>query len=187
MVALPYYPIMPTKQRRSTPRLTGKRDRKELEARRQRALILIKNGHSQSAVSRELGVTPQAVSTWVVAHRAGGKKALGSKGKPGRKTGMTAVDLKKVETALLKGPVKNGYRNDLWTLRRVATVLATVTGRPTPSTTRTWNVLREMGWSCQRPAKRARQQDPDAVAAFRNQTWTAVKKRRKKPQADHMC
>jgi len=167
---------MPTKKRRSTPRLTGRRDRKEMEARRQRALVLINAGKSQSSVSRELGVTPQAVSKWVVAHRAGGSKALASKGKPGRKTGMTTVELKRVETALLKGPVKNGYRNDLWTLRRVAVVIATVTGRPTPSTTRTWNVLREMGWSCQRPAKQARQQNPDAVAEFRNQTWTAVKK-----------
>jgi len=40
--------------------------------------------------------------------------------------------MKKVEEALLKVPVKNGSRNDLWTLRRVAEVIVRVTGRPCP-------------------------------------------------------
>lgn len=84
--------------------------------------------------------------------------------------------MKKVQAALLKGPVKNGYRNDLWTLRRVAEVIARVTGRPRPSISRTWALMRSMGWSCQRPARRARQQDAEAVVEFRERTWTAAKK-----------
>ena len=167
---------MPTKQRRTTPSLQVKRDRSEMESRRQRALPMLAAGTSQSAIAREIGVTPQAVSKWAAAFRLGGKKALASKGKPGRKTGMTAVEMKRVEAALLKGPVKNGYRNDLWTLRRVSAVMAKVTGRPAPSTTRTWNLLCEMGWSCQRPAKQARQQNADAVTEFRDKTWACVKK-----------
>lgn len=140
---------------------------------------LLDGGMSQSAVARQLGVSRQAVSTWVAVRLAGGKKALASKGKPGRKTALTAAERKKVESALLKGPVKNGYRNDLWTLRRISAIIADVTGRKKPSTTRTWGLLREMGWSCQRPAKRARQQDAELVAEFRERTWTAIKK---KPQ-----
>jgi transposase len=167
---------MPAKQRRSTPRLTGKRDHSAMEKRRLDALSLLADGISQSEVARRLGVSRQAVSTWVAAKRAGGVKALASTGKPGRKTAPTSGELKKVEAALLKGPVKNGYRNDLWTLRRVAEIIARVTGRPRPSISRTWGLLRRMGWSCQRPARRARQQDADAVAEFRERTWTAVKK-----------
>lgn len=167
---------MITKQRRSTPRLKGKRDHGEMESRRRLGLSMLEAGISQSAIAREIGVTPQAVSKWAAAYRLGGKKALVSKGKPGRKTGLTADDMKRVEAALLKGPVKNGYRNDLWTLRRVAAVMAKVTGRKAPSTTRTWNLLREMGWSCQRPAKLARQQSAAAVVEFREKTWVSVKK-----------
>ncbi len=137
---------------------------------------MLSDGVSQSEVARRFGVSRQAVSKWMAAKRAGGAKALVSKGKPGRKTAPTPAELKKVETALLKGPVKNGYRNDLWTLRRVAEIIARVTGRQRPSISRTWGLLREMGWSCQRPARRARQQDADAVAEFRVRTWTAVKK-----------
>ncbi len=177
---------MPAKQRRSTPRLTGKRDHALMEARRRQGLALLDAGASQSEVSRQLGVRRQAVSKWVAARRDGGAKAIASKGKPGRKTALTTSERTRVEAALLKGPVKNGYRNDLWTLRRVAAVIAKVTRRKVPSTTRTWVLLREMGWSCQRPAKRARQQDAEKVTEFRDQTWTAVKKRRRKPQADHL-
>jgi transposase len=171
---------MPTKERRSTPSLKVKRDRGEMELRRQRGLSMLAEGKSQSEIAREIGVTPQAVSKWSAAYRSGGKKALASKGKPGRKTGLTLAETKSVEAALLQGPVKNGYRNDLWTLRRIAAVISKVTGRSAPSTTRTWGLLREMGWSCQRPAKRARQQDAESVAEFREQTWTCVKKTPKK-------
>ena len=168
---------MPDKHRGPTPRLMDKRDHAAMEQRRRTALSLLVEGISQSEVARRVGVSRQAVSTWVTAKREGGVKALASKGKPGRKTAPTPAELKKVEAALLKGPVKNGYRNDLWTLRRVAEIIARVTGRPRPSISRTWGVLRTMGWSCQRPARRARQQDAEAVADFRERTWTTVKKK----------
>lgn len=167
---------MPATQRRPTPRLTGKRDHTAMEKRRLEALSLLVEGISQSEVARRLNVSRQAVSKWMAAKRTGGVKALASKGKPGRKTAPTPAEMKKVEAALVKGPVKNGYRNDLWTLRRVSEIIARVTGRPRPSISRTWGLLRMIGWSCQRPARRARQQDAEAVAEFRGQTWTSVKK-----------
>lgn len=147
-----------------------------MEKRRLEALLLLADGISQSDVARRLGISRQAVSKWVTAKRDGGVRALASKGKPGRKTAPTSGEMRKVEAALLKGPVKNGYRNDLWTLRRVAEIIARITGRPRPSISRTWGLLRTMGWSCQRPARRARQQDAEAVAEFRERTWAAVKK-----------
>ena len=168
---------MRTKHRRSTPRLTGPRDHAVMEKRRLEALSLLADGLTQSEVARRVDVSRQAVSKWVAAKRVGGAKALASKGKPGRQTAPTPSELKKVESALLKGPVKNGYRNDLWTLRRVAEVIARVTGRARPSISGTWGLLRKMEWSCQRPARRARQQDVEAVAEFRTKTWTAVKKK----------
>lgn len=167
---------MPTKQRRPTPRLAGKRDHSAMEVRRKKAMSLLNGGMSQSAVARELGVSRQAVSKWVRTKKSGGAKALNSKGKLGRKTALTPAERKQVEAALLRGPIKNGYRNDLWTLRRIGAVIARVMGRRPLSTTRTWNVLREMGWSSQRPARRARQQDAKAVAEFCEQTWVALKK-----------
>lgn len=162
--------------RRVTPSLRGSRDRVAAEERRLHAMQLLKDGHTQSEVSRILGVTRQAVSLWVKEQRNGGVKALASKGKPGRKTAPSEADRREILAALKKGPVANGYRNELWTLRRVSQVIARLTGRTKPSTSRTWQLLRELGWSCQRPARRARQQDAEAVATFRTKTWKALKK-----------
>ena len=91
-----------------------------MEQRRRGTLALLAEGVSQSEVSRRLGVSRQEVSKWATAKRVGGVKALASKGKPGRKTAPTPAEMKKIDAALLKGPVTNGCRNDLWTLRRVA-------------------------------------------------------------------
>lgn len=63
---------MPAKQRRSTPRLTGKRDHSAMEKRRLDALAMLAEGIAQSAVARRLGVSRQAVSKWVTAKRDGG-------------------------------------------------------------------------------------------------------------------
>lgn len=167
---------MPAKNRRPTPRLTGKRDRAVMESRRLEAMNLLADGISQSEVSRLLGVSRQAVSNWMAAKRSGGVKALASKGKPGRKTAPTQLEMRKVEAVLLKGPLKSGYRNELWTLKRIADVFARVTGGKRPSISRTWQLLRAMGWSTQRPARRARQQNAEAVTEFREKTWPGLKK-----------
>jgi transposase len=151
------------------------RDRAALEHRRREALELIDSGISQAEAARRLGVVRQAVSQWVAARRAGGTKSVASKGKPGPKTAPNEATRKRIEAAMIKGPKANGYRNDLWTLRRVAEVIERITGTK-PSTTRTWNLMREMGWSCQRPARRARQQNAEQVRGFVDQVWAAVKK-----------
>jgi transposase len=167
---------MPTTPRRKSPVLTAKRDRSEMAERRRRALELIDAGETQQDVAKKVGASQQAVSKWVKAHRAGGEDALESKGKPGPKTGLTDEQRQQVEAALIAGPKSHGYRNELWTLARMAAVIAKVTGREAPSTTSTWNLMQEMKWSSQRPARRAREQKADAVKEFRERTWVAVKK-----------
>lgn len=156
-------------------KLQAPRDRTAMEERRREALRLIASGMRQAEVARRLDVVPQAISQWVAAHRAGGVKSLASKGKPGPKTAPDAKARKRIEAALVKGPKANGYRNDLWTLRRVAEVVERITGTK-PGTTRTWTLLREMGWSCQRPARRARERNDKQVQDFVDHVWTAVKK-----------
>lgn len=173
--------------RRVTPTLMGKRDRAQAEARRRRALRLISQGKNQSEVADIVGVTRQAVSKWVRSHRSGGAQALASKGKPGRKTAPSAVQRRRILVALRKGAVANGYQNELWNLRRISLVVSAITGRPPVSLVQTWRLLRELGWSCQRPERRARQQDPKAVKEFRAKTWEELKKRQTLRETDHLC
>ncbi|MBO9370776.1 MAG: winged helix-turn-helix domain-containing protein [Chloroflexi bacterium] len=63
----------------------------------------------------------------------------------------------------------------MWTLRRVAQVIEREFGvRYHPG--RVWYLLRGMGWSPQKPQRRARERDEEAIRTWRTQKWEEVKK-----------
>jgi transposase len=80
---------------------------------------------------------------------------------------------------LLQGPRKHGYSMELWTLARVAQLIAVKFGvEYHPSAV--WHILRAMGWSCQKPERRARERDESAIETWRQEQWPDIKKRPKK-------
>jgi transposase len=152
-----------------------RRDFAAMEARRMRAADLFAKKATQAEIARELGVAHQTVSDWHDQWLVGGKRALKRVGKPGRPPKVTAHDLAKVEKALERGPRANGFATDLWTLARVAEVIETVTGiQYHPG--HVWRVLRQMGWSRQRPARQAIERDDAAIERWVNERWPKVKK-----------
>ena len=140
-----------------------------------RAADLFAKGVSQAGIGRELEVSHQTVSDWHKLWKVGGKQALKRTGQPGRPRKVTDADLAKVERALQKGPKANGYPTDLWTLARVAEVIENTTG-VTYHPGHVWKVLRRMGWSRQRPARRAAERDDEAIEQWVNDRWPRVKK-----------
>jgi len=150
--------------------------RKEAERRRWQAMTLLDQGRSQSQVARKLGVTPSAVSQWAKARRDGGDSALTAKPHPGAPRKLTAKQLARLEKMLLRGPQKHGYGTDLWTLSRVAAVVEKHFG-VTYDLSGLWHVLRRLGWSSQKPERRARERDEDAVSRWRKKDWPRIKKR----------
>ena len=108
---------------------------------------------------------------------AEGKSGLAGAGRAGRLPKLSDEQLAQVEQALLKGPRANGFSTEMWTLARVADVIETVTG-VRYGQTQTWTVLRErLGWSRQRPARRAVERDDEAIATWVKQDWPRIKKR----------
>ncbi|WP_344621158.1 winged helix-turn-helix domain-containing protein, partial [Dactylosporangium salmoneum] len=81
-----------------------------------------------------------------------------------------------VEAALVAGPKANGFGTDMWTLARVAEVIERMTGmRYTLS--QTWLILRQrLGWTRQRPARRAVERDDAAIEAWAKQDWPRIKR-----------
>lgn len=141
-----------------------------------RAVALFDRGVSQADVARELDVSRETASQWACAWRDGGAEALDGAGRAGRLSKLADQQLAKVEKALEKGPRASGYSTELWTLARIAAVIEAVTG-VSYSTTQTWWILRErLGWSRQRPAKRALEADPEAITAWARDRWPVVKK-----------
>ncbi len=157
-------------------RVRPRRDFEALTERRLRAGKMFEGGSAQADVVRELGVSRETASQWHATWREHGVDGLLGAQRAGRLPRLTDDQLVKVETALAKGPKANGFPAELWTLSRVATVIENVTG-VSYSTTQTWSILRtRLGWSRQRPARKALEADPDAIAAWARDRWPVVKK-----------
>jgi len=139
-------------------------------------MALLDQGRSQAQVARKLGVTPAAVSQWIKARRQHGDPALKAKPHTGRTPKLTDRQITQLTKLLLRGPGKHGYATELWTLRRVAQVIAkhfAVIYDPSG----VWHVLRRMGWSAQKPERPARERDEDAITRWRKKDWPRIKKR----------
>jgi transposase len=146
------------------------------EARRLRAAELFAQGHTQAEVARTLGVSRQAVSRWHARLEQGGVAALRSRGPTGPDPRLSAVQLAKVERALLQGAMAAGFDTDLWTLERVAVVITQLTGvRHHPG--HVWKLLRQrLGWTVQRPERRAIERDEQAIQRWVAHEWPRIKK-----------
>jgi len=133
-------------------------------------------GKRQIDVAVELGVSAQTASRWHQAWSAGGRQALVGAGRAGRPPKLTDEQVAEVALALTEGPKTNGFPTDMWTLARVAQVIEKVTGvRYSP--TQTWTILRaRLGWTRQRPARRATERDQEAIEQWVTTEWPRIKK-----------
>jgi transposase len=163
---------MPTAPRRPQ----AHRQRQHLQARRLRAAELFAAGIHAAEVARQLGVSRQAASRWHGAWKAGGTNALASRGPTGPTPRLSDAQLVEVEQALRKGAVANGFVGELWTLDRIALVIGRLTGvRHHPAWV--WAILRyRLGWTVQRPRRRAAERDQAAVDHWVAADWPRIKK-----------
>jgi transposase len=152
------------------------KQRAALEARRLQAAELFAQGRTQAEVAHQLGVSRQSAHLWHRRFEHGGLDALGSRGPTGPDPRLSAAQLAKVEQALLAGAMANGFDTDLWTLERVAVVITQLTGiRHHPG--HVWAILRHrLGWSVQRPERRASERDEQAITRWVQQEWPRIKK-----------
>jgi transposase len=133
-------------------------------------------GMKPAAVARAVGTSRASVTRWRQAVEARGQAGLESKPHPGGTPRLTVGQRKRLIRMLLQGPGKHGYGTELWTLARVAEVIAVTFGvEYHPSAV--WHILRAMGWSCQKPQRWARERDEQAVQRWRQEDWPRIKKR----------
>jgi len=158
-------------------RCSGKRDFAALEQRRLEAARLFRAGRSQAEVARALGVSTQSSHRWYQAWQQRGEEGLKAAGRAGRKPKLTPAQLAQVEQELLRGPLTHGYATILWTLPRIARLIATLTGvKYHPG--HVWRILRAMDWSPQRPEQRAKERDDEAITRWQKRRWPPRKRGR---------
>ena len=149
--------------------------REEREKRRVKAAKLFKKGISHAEISRRLGVTPAAVTQWRSAYAHGGAKSMASKGHSGFPSKVTPKKRARFKAEILKGPLAHGYPTNLWTLSRLSVVLAKIV-RVRYSEVWVWNIVRELGFTPQKPSVKAIQRDEQAILGWRAVTLPKLKK-----------
>jgi len=146
-----------------------------LEARRRVALTLVEEGHSLQTVARWLRCAASSVMRWRDAVRRRGERAFQVGASPGRPPKLAKRQRRQLVRLLLQGALAHGYRTDLWTTARVAEVIAQHFGiRYHPD--HVGRLLHALGWTPQKPERRALQRDEAAIARWKREEWPRVKK-----------
>jgi transposase len=108
---------------------SARRDFAGLQQRRRTAARLFRAGRlSQAEIARELHRSRQSVSRWYEAWRRDEPGWIRGAERAGRRPRLDKAQLKQVDEALRHGAQGHGFATDLWTLPRVATVIARITG-----------------------------------------------------------
>ena len=147
-----------------------------LEARRERALRLLDDGRSLHEVARLLECAPSSVMRWRDARDTGGAEALRVRKSPGRPCRLSARDRGRLVKLLLRGPGAHGYATELWTAARIARVIFRefrVRYHPNHVT----RLMHGLGWSVQKPERRALERNEERIADWKKRTWRQIKKK----------
>lgn len=149
--------------------------REEREKRRLKAATLFKKDVPQAEIARRFGISTAAASYWYAAYKKGGKAALRSKGQTGFSSKLTPKKRLLFKKAILKGPLSYGYETNLWTLPRLSAVMKKVAGVKF-SDVWTWQIVRDLGFTPQKPQVKAAQRDESAIAEWKAKTLPGLKK-----------
>lgn len=150
-----------------------KRDLQELEVRRRRGMQMLARGAMQAEVARACEVSRQTVSTWA---RMLAEDRYAWRSRPlGRPGAMNAAERAKLSKMLVAGAWANGFPTEVWTLARITQLIEREFGHAF-STVHVWRMIRDLGFSSQRPTGRALQRDEEAILAWKNQALAGAKK-----------
>ncbi len=156
--------------------MAQKRDHAAMEKRRLKAAKLFAAGHGASEVARRLKVRRQSVHVWLQRWRTGAEEALRSRGAAGPKRRLSEAQQAGLAAALIEEPQAHGHATAVWTLPRVAKLIEERTGeRYHPG--HLWRLLRELGFSCQKPTRRALERDEAAITRWKRVEWPRLKKK----------
>jgi transposase len=140
------------------------------EWRRLRAWALAQQGWTGSAIAQALGVTPGAVSQWLKRAREHGPAALHHRMPPGPTPKLTADQCAQLPTLLAHGAEAYGFLGDVWTTKRVATLIRREFG-VSYHPAHVSRLLRQLDWSVQKPIRRATQRNDAALTPWYTERW----------------
>lgn len=147
----------------------------QLERRRIKAIGLLDSGMQPVEVARNVGADRRSVRRWQAAYRREGEEALLAKPASGRPLKLTEAELDALREMLLEGAQEQGYPTDLWTCPRVAHLIKKRFG-VTYHPDHIGRLLRSLGFSPQKPQRRAVERNEEEIQRWVAEDWPRVKK-----------
>jgi transposase len=137
----------------------------ELERRRRQAVAAITQGESPEVVARVVGVNRCSVFRWLNMSRQ--PDGLAAKLHSGPAPRLSPEQYSRLEGLLLQGAKAHGWPNQLWTCTRIRILIQRHFGIAFHHD-HVGRLLRErLGWTPQKPQRRARERDEAAIEFFK--------------------
>ncbi len=149
--------------------------RAQMEQRRFLAIKDLQNGMKQADVARKFGVSRAAVTQWLKTKDLEGIDGLREHKATGRPIKLDQVQLSRLTEILVAGALKSGFSSDIWTGKRVATVIRK-NFRVEYHFKHIPKLLRSLGFRLRKPKKRAMEQNDSDRDYWIETTWEQVKK-----------
>ena len=137
---------------------------------------MLREGRAPVEVARAVGVDRRSVRRWKAAYGKRGESALRAKPTPGRPPKLNAKARYELERALLDGACAAGFPTELWTCRRVAELIERRFG-VRYHVDHIGRLLRALGWTPQKPQRRAVERDEADIQRWVKQDWPRLKKK----------
>jgi transposase len=148
----------------------------EAVRRRVRAGRMLLAGKTPAQAAHAVGVARQTAYTWKAVLDEGGIDALREMPTRGRPARLDEQQLQSLARMLVGKPTDHGFGTELWSLKRVGVLIERQFGVKFGQT-QIWRILGGLGFSVQKPERRAIERDEDAVQTWKRRTWPGLKKK----------
>jgi len=154
-------------------------DHHTLQVMRQQAVKAVREGQSPDEVAKAFGINRRTIFRWLAAYTDGGQNALLAKPIPGRPRKITPEQMQWIASAVIdKTPQQHKFEYGLWTLSLISELIhrqfKTNLALSTVS-----RIMKNLGFTVQKPLYQAWQQDPVLVKAWETETYPAIRKEAK--------
>ena len=150
------------------------KDEAKRAARRRDAVLAVRSGQSKAAVAAREGVSRETLYTWLErADPATGEVPMRP---PGPASRLDAAARERLAGFVDRGPHARGLDFDAWTLPRLALLIEREFAARF-SQQRVSTLMREMGYSPQRPERSARERKPEKIEEWKRTVLPALEKK----------
>ena len=140
------------------------------------AVNMFEQGLTCGVIAASLKVDDQSVRRWRRMFEAGGVEALRARKHAGRPARMSPQQKQRLSELLLQSPAELGFAKYLWTQQLIADLIEREFGISYHHD-HIGLILKELGFTHQKPMRRAQERDEARIQAWRSQRWPTLRKK----------